>query len=76
MNHTLLDKSINNKKLAIKEQSTMSPINGAYVSGLILGWAARLERNPESVKNVINDMNEFSKLLAVRSGVTLFEDIR
>lgn len=54
----------------------MSPINGAYVSGLILGWAARLEKNSESVKNVINDMNEFSKLLAVRSGVTLFDDIR
>jgi len=46
--------------------------NGAYVAGVLLGWASRLE-NPESVKNVINDMNEFSKELAERSGVTLFE---
>ena len=46
--------------------------NGAYVSGLILGWASRL-KNSESIKDVINDMNEFSKELAARSGVTLFD---
>ena len=51
----------------------MSPIDGAYVAGLMLGWASRLEMDHKSVKDVIKDMNEFSKLLAVRSGVTLFE---
>lgn len=51
----------------------MSCMDGAYVSGLIMGWASRLGKNSESVKDVINDMNEFSKYLAVRSGVTLFE---
>ena len=50
----------------------MTFTNTAYVAGLVLGWASRLE-NPEFVKDVINDMNEFSKELAERSGVTLFE---
>ena len=61
------------KKLSSKEQSIMSCIDGAYVSGLILGWASRLEKSSETIKDVINDMNEFSKELAIRSGVTLFE---
>jgi len=56
------------------EQSIMSCMNGAYVSGLILGWASRLEKNSESIKDVVNDMNKFSKFLATRSGVTLFKD--
>lgn len=56
-----------------KDQSIMSCMNGAYVSGLMLGWVSRLEMDHKSVKDVIKDMNEFSKLLAVRSGVTLFE---
>lgn len=60
------------KKLSSKEQSIMSCMNGAFISGLILGWASRLEKNSESIKDVINDMNEFSKKLAIRSGVTLF----
>ena len=51
----------------------MSPVEGAYVAGLMLGWVSRLENNSKSVKDVIDDMNEFSKLLAIRSGVTLFE---
>jgi len=61
------------KKLSNNHSSLMSPINGAYVAGLMLGWASRLEMDHKSVKDVIKDMNEFSKLLAVRSGVTLFE---
>ena len=60
------------KKLS-SEQTIMSSMDGAFVSGLILGWASRLERNSESIKDVINDMNKFSKELAVRSGVTLFD---
>ena len=60
------------KKLSSKEQSEMSCTDGAYVSGLILGWASRLEKSSESTKDVINDMNEFSKKLAIKSGVTLF----
>lgn len=55
------------------EVVTLSPINGAYISGLIMGWASRLEKS-ESTKDVINDMNEFSKILAIKSGVTLFEE--
>ncbi len=47
-------------------------INGAFIAGMILGWASRLE-NPESIKDVINDMNKFSKELAVKSGVTLWD---
>ena len=61
------------KKLSSSNQSIMSSMDGAFVSGLILGWASRLERNSESIKDVINDMNKFSKELAVRSGVTLFD---
>ncbi len=61
------------KKLSSKKQSVMSCMDGAYVSGLLMGWASRLEKNSKSVKDVINDMNEFSKYLAVRSGVTLFK---
>lgn len=38
-----------------------------------MGWASRLEKS-ESTKDVINDMNEFSKILAIKSGVTLFEE--
>jgi len=64
------------KKLSSKDQSIMSCMDGAFVSGLILGWASRLEKNSESTKDVINDMNEFSKYLAVRSGVTLFKDTK
>ncbi len=47
-------------------------MNGAYIAGILIGWASRLE-DSKSVKDVINDMNKFSKVLAVRSGVTLFE---
>jgi len=54
----------------------LSCLDGAYVSGLIMGWASRLEKNSESTKDVINDMNEFSKFLAKRSGVTLFKDMK
>lgn len=54
----------------------MSGMYGAYVSGLLIGWAARLEKNPESINDVINDMNEFSKFLAIKSGVTLFNDAK
>jgi len=50
----------------------LSCMNGAYVAGLIFGWTSRLEKS-ESTKDVINDMNEFSKFLAIKSGVTLFE---
>jgi len=48
-------------------------MNGAYVSGLLMGWASRLGKKSESIKDVVNEMNEFSKFLAKRSGVTLFE---
>lgn len=51
----------------------MSCMDGAYVAGLLMGWASRLEKNSKSTKDVINEMDEFSKFLAVRSGVTLFE---
>ncbi len=44
----------------------------AFISGLIQGWASRLE-DPNEVKNVIADMLEFSKKLAKGAGVTLFE---
>ena len=44
----------------------------AFISGMIQGWASRLE-NPNEVKNVITDMLEFSKKLAKGAGVTLFE---
>ncbi len=55
-----------------KENKLLTPTNGAYVAGLIFGWASRL-KNPEALKDVINDMNKFAKVLAIRSGVTLFE---
>jgi len=51
-------------------------MNGAYVSGLIIGWASRLENESDPVSDVINDMNEFAKELAMRSGVTLFKDTK
>ncbi len=49
-------------------------MDGAYISGLMMGWAARLQKESEPASDVINDMNEFAKELAVRSGVTLFEN--
>jgi len=52
----------------------LSCMNGAYVAGLLMGWASRLEKS-ESTKDVINDMNEFSKLLAKKSGVTIIKDL-
>jgi len=47
-------------------------VKNAFIAGMILGWAARL-RDPSKLKDVIKDMNEFSKKLAVDAGVTLFE---
>ena len=60
-----------NVKLS-KENQLLTHSEGAFVAGLIFGWASRLEDNLEA-KDVINDMNKFAKLLAIRSGVTLFE---
>ena len=51
----------------------MYGLDGAYVAGLLMGWASRLESCDKSKKDVIDDMNEFSKFLAERSGVTLFK---
>jgi len=56
-----------------KENYLLTPTNGAYIAGLIFGWASRLKNNSEA-KDVINDMNEFAKVLAIRSGVTFFEN--
>ena len=53
--------------------TTLTTVNGAYVAGLLIGWSSRLDKNSESTKDVINEMGEFSKFLAIRSGVTLFE---
>ena len=62
------------KKLSMNKESKLSCIDGAYISGLIMGWASRLEKESEPARDVINDMNDFSKHLAKRSGVTLFND--
>lgn len=64
-----------NVKLSEKSK-LLTPTEGAFVAGLIFGWASRLEENPESVKYVINDMNKFAKVLAIKSGVTLFENTK
>lgn len=45
----------------------------AFISGLIQGWASRLE-NPNEVKNTIKDMLEFSKKLAKGAGVIFSDD--
>lgn len=55
-----------------EKSKLLTPTEGAFVAGLIFGWASRLE-NPETLKYVIDDMNKFAKVLAIRSGVTLFE---
>jgi len=60
--------------LSNNEQPILSHMDGAYISGLMMGWAARLQKESEPASDVINDMNEFAKELAVRSGVTLFEN--
>ena len=62
-----------NVKLS-EEKCLLYPTEGAFVAGLIFGWASRLEDNSASTKNVINDMKDFAKILAVRSGVTLVEE--
>ena len=63
-----------NVKLS-KENKLLTHTEGAFVAGLIFGWASRLE-DYSKAKDVIDDMNKFAKVLAIRSGVTLFENTK